>query len=406
LRRLLGGGPAPSPPEAPEAGAARPPRPAASSRQDAAAGELERARGAFHAGEPERADRLAASALAALAAVPEAPGAPVAVHEQRAALESALLAIRGGAAARAGRLAEANGIFEESRERAIASRNASAIAAAALNLVDVGTRQGRRDLEDPRIDEAARAGAEGPFEDLLNKLIVERGLAAIGDGQLEAAMALFDRVIASRPAWPFPWYQRAWTRFLRGDASGALEDYRECARRRCPFFTVQREIRCLEDVASGALPLAAYRSYCLLRDRARHQPAAVDEATARLAERHPEFAPAHLLRAETRLALGDPAGAREAARETLRRDPDPDTAAAALFLEWNLARGEGRRDALRETEDRLLEAYGDSPAAEIVRRLRASDRKDVVMRWTWALDGTFRLDEGIAQRAAGGPGTS
>ena len=109
---------------------------------------------------------------------------------------------------------------------------------------------------------------------------------------------------------------------------------------------MQREIRCLEQVASGDLPLDAYRAYCAVRERVRSHASAVEEATERMLERFPWFAPAHLLRAEARLAAGNAHGARDAAREALVRDPDPDTAAAALFLEWNAARADGDGKAL------------------------------------------------------------
>jgi hypothetical protein len=168
-------------------------------------------------------------------------------------------------------------------------------------------------------------------------------------------------------------------------------------------FTVLREIRCLEDVAAGRLPLAAYRSFCVVREQVRQKPAAVAEAAARLVTRHADFAPGYLLRAEAQLALGDAEGARASAREALLRDPDADTAASALFLEWNLARV-AKDDAARgEVEERLLGAYQDQPAAAIVRRLREAGLRDVVLRWAWALDGTFQLDEGAPATREGKP---
>jgi tetratricopeptide (TPR) repeat protein len=377
-----------------------PPRP-----RDVAAKGLVDARQAFLGGNPGRADELAAGALRLLAETARDEGDAEPLRARRAALESALLAVRGGAAAQAGRLEDARTLFEESRARAVASQSPTARVAAALNLIDVSTRRGSHDANDPLLDEAARAAAGGSYEDVLGKLVLERGIAATREGALGDAIALFDRAIALRPQWPFPWYQRAWARFLSGDASGALDDYRECARRRAPFYTVLREVRCLEDVAAGRLALEAYRSYCVAREHVRSKPAAVDESAGRLLGRHPDFAPAHLLRAEARLALGDAEGARAAARETLRHDPDPDTAASALFLEWNLARVAADGEARAEAEERLLGPYGEQPAAEIVRRLRAGGVRDVVMRWTWALDGTFRLDEGPPPRAGdGSPG--
>lgn len=355
----------------------------------------ERARRAFMDGNAEEADRIAAEELRA-----EADGAEA--DPRRAAEWSTLLGIRGGVAARAGRLDDAHAHFERSLRRAHGSRNPAAIVAATLNLLDVRTRRGDQAAGEPLFEEAARLAKGTPFEDVLAKLVIERGLAAIAAGKLPDALQLFDRATGIRPSWPFPWYQRAWARFLGGDASGALEDYRACASRRRPFFTVLREIRCLEDVAAGRLPLESYRSYCVVRERVRAQPAAVEESARRLVERHPDFAPALLLLAEARLALGDPEGAGEAVTATLAHDPDEDTAAAALFLQWNLARAKSDDADLGDVETRLLEAYPESPAAAIVRRLRDIGRRDVALRWTWALDGTFRLDEGVVARRPDG----
>ena len=232
-----------------------------------------------------------------------------------------------------------------------------------------------------------------PLEDMLVKVLLERGVTLTSSGDLEIATEHFDAAVALRPEWPFPWYQRAWAHFLAGDSAAALDDYRACAERRSVFFTVQREIRCLEDVAAGRLPLDAYRAYCALRDLVRQSPDQVVEATSRLAERHPDFAPPYLLRAEALLAADDPRGARAATREALTHDPDPDTAAGALFLEWNLARRAGDEEAAREAAERLETAYEDHPAAEIVRRVLASPERDHALRWTFALDGTLVFEE-------------
>lgn len=352
---------------------------------------LELARQWFVSGDLRKADSEAASALDRVLD-DRARSQPVAPSRVDLAVESALWAVRGGVAVHEGRLDDAKLHFERSRESALGSGSAAAIGAAALNVIDLDTRRGSCDAEDPRLEEAARATADAPQADILVKLLIERALAATRAGTIPAAIALYDRAIGIRPDWPFPWYQRGWARFLGGDAAGALEDYRECARLRSPFFTVLREIRCLEDVADGRVPIAALRSYCFLRDRIRERPAAVAQSIARLLERHPDFAPGHLLLAEAAVANGDPAGARESVTRALSSDPDPDTAAAALFLEWNLARAEQDEAAVSLAEERLLEAYRGHPPAEIVHRLRGEPR-DLRVRWTWALDGTFRMDE-------------
>jgi tetratricopeptide (TPR) repeat protein len=320
-----------------------------------------------------------------LAGTPESPAVR--------ALESTLLAVRGAAAARREQWEDARARFDSSLQSARLSGRNDALAAALLNLIDLNTRLSRLSGDDGLLEEAPAAAAGTPYRDVLVKLLVERGVARTQAGDLAGAVAALDPAVELRPDWPFPIYHRGWARFLSGDSGAALDDYRACAQRKRVFFTVQREIRCLEDVAAGRLALDAYRSFCLLREHVQGKPAEVEEAAGRLLEAHPEFAPAHLLRAEARLALRDPDGAREAAREALRHDPDADTAAAALFFEWNVARVHGEEEAARAAGERLAGAYAEHPAAMIVERLRTAGGRNLTLRWTFAMDGTLHLEE-------------
>jgi len=355
---------------------------------------LTRAQQALAGGDFERAAREADAALAAL----DLP-APAAAEEGGElgpvpeGLLSSAHAIRGAAAANRGLFDEAAEHFERSLEHALRSDSPESRAAARLNLVDLATRRGEFAADDPSLAEALDAAAGTRFEDVAGKLLVERGVALAGRGELAGAIGLFDRVLELRPSWPFPLYQRAWVRFLQGDSGGALDDYRDVAARHPIFFTVQREIRCLEDVAAARLPIEAYRSFCVLRNRLASDAAGTGAAMENMVERHPDFAPGWLLLAEARLALGRRDAAREATREALRHDPDPDTASAALFAEWNLARAAGERDAGREAAERLASAYPGHPATEIVARLGDDPGQNRVIRWTWSLDGKLSLQE-------------
>jgi tetratricopeptide (TPR) repeat protein len=346
----------------------------------------DRAREAFQRREFQEADDLAAAALDRL------PPAEDPARREADATESSLLALRGGVAAERQDLDAALDFFE----RAVAPADRSGVpdvrAAAHLNLFDLHT---RRDTfpEDEDGAELRRVAMGTPFEDVAGKLLIERGIALTRRGSLPAAITLFDLAAELRPAWPFPLYQRAWARFLQGDSGGALDDYRDVAERTPIFFTVRREIQCLEDVAAGHLPIEAYRSFCLVRDQAARQPAAVETAAGRMLDRHGDFAPAHLLLAEARLALGRRDDARLSAREALAHDPDPDTAAAALFLEWNLARAAGEMSASQDAARRLRSEFGGHPAAEIVERLGESPDPSRALRWSWALDGTLNMEE-------------
>ena len=362
---------------------------------------LEQAQQAFASGNFPQAEEVATEGLRLLSESGE-PTPP------RAALESSLLAVRGGVSVRFGRLDEALRHFDLSMVLATASGDRELIAAARLNLVDLHTRRDSFDANDEALGAAMESTIGTRYEDVIGKLFVERGVALTRRGDLAPAISVFDEVITFRPEWPFPTYQRAWARFLRGDSGGALEDYREVARRHPVFFTVQREIRCLESVGAGQLPIETYRSFCLVRGRTAQEPQAVAESAERMVERHPDFAAAWVLLAEARLALGRFDEAREALAESLRHDPDPDTAAAALFAEWNLARAAGEPHAVGEVAERLLSAYPDQPAAEIVRRLGNHPKENRAVRWTWALDGTLRVEdvssEGRTPPPPGSPG--
>lgn len=361
-------------------------RAAGSAPAPEAAQALERAQKSFQSGDPAGAERIAHDGLATLPAL----GAE---RDRLSAVESSLHAIRGGAAAHQGRLSDARAQFDLALAPAEQSGSRDTLAATYLNLLDIHTRLD--DFEDTpeEWERSLKASRDSRYEDVAGKLLIERGVALTRRGALESGVAILDAAIAFRPAWPFPIYQRAWARFLLGDSGGALEDYREVASRTPVFFTVQREIRCLEDVAAGNLPIDAYRSFCLVRDRIQKDSAAVEQTARRIVDRHPDFAAAWVLLSESLLAQGSREEGRSAAEEALARDPDPDTAAAALFIEWNVARGLKEFDAVAKAADRLSRAYPDHPAAEIVRRLGNTPDHLAAVRWTWAMDGTLTVED-------------
>jgi tetratricopeptide (TPR) repeat protein len=347
---------------------------------------LERAKKAMGANDPDTARAEAEAALRLLD--------PFESDDPRLpAVRSALHGVLGGVAMRAGDHAEAGQRFERSLEDARRSDQDGTLAAALLNRIDFDTRGGRFAESAPLLAEADERVRGGPFEEVWVKVLVERGIGLMRAGELGDAEAAFDHALRVRPDWPFPRYQRAWARFAAGDSSGALEDFRASAERARVFFTVQREIRCLEDVAAGAIPLKAYRAYCAVRERVRENADAVERTVDRILEDCPEFAPAHLLKAETRIVAGDGPGARAAAAEALSHDPDPDTASAALFLEWNAARAAGDTAAMDEAADRLATGYREHPAAMAIERFREAPDRNHQMRWTWTLDGRLLFED-------------
>lgn len=339
---------------------------------------------AFSAKDFVTADRLAEESAAHLAAGPET--------SETLAVRSNLTAIRGAAAIHRGEKDAAKQLFHASLDLARRSERDDAIGAALLNLVDSSFRRGALDEIPEILPEAIARTRTSPLGDFLGKVLLEAGIMRVREGKLPDSVVLFDHVCEFRPNWPTPFYQRGWTRFLQGDGGGALEDYREAARRAPVFFTVQREIRCLEDVASGELPFEVYRAFCVIREEAGRKPAETLAAATRIAERVPRFAPAHLLRAQTLRVQGMDEPAREAIRAALEHDPDPDTASAALFLEWDLARRANDEAGTLAARDRLLEGYPDHPPARILATIPAGQDTPIAVRWTYTLDGTLRFD--------------
>jgi tetratricopeptide (TPR) repeat protein len=146
-------------------------------------------------------------------------------------------------------------------------------------------------------------------------------------------------------------------------------------------------------VAAGRLPVETYRSFCLIREKVRQEPQEVLDGAMQMVTRHPEFAPAYLLSAEALLALGNAEAARDAARDTLTHDPDPDTASAALFFDWNLSRQLGDPEGAEEAAERLQTAYRDHAPAVLISKLKGNLKPQRGLRWTFALDGTLHFEE-------------
>ncbi len=347
---------------------------------------LEEAKKHLLEGNPEEAERLAESALRLLENVETE-------DSRLPALRSALFGLLAGRAMRAQDLSAAGEQFARSLAEARKAGDQASMSAALLNRIDYDTRRGMFAESIPLLDEAEQVVADSSFENLLGKLLVGRGVGQMRAGELADAEATFDRAVRLRPDWPFPYYQRAWTLFASGDSSAALADFRASAERASPFFTVQREIRCLEDVAAGSIPLDVYRAYCSIRDAMQENPARVEETADRILADFPNFPPVLLLKAETRLAGGDADAGREFARRALLHDPDPDTASAALFLEWNTARAAGDEAAMNEAAERLVSAYGDHPAARAVARFREDPARNHAMRWTWSMEGELVFED-------------
>jgi hypothetical protein len=118
----------------------------------------------------------------------------------------------------------------------------------------------------------------------------ERGRLAGSSGEYEHAVALFTEACELAPAWPYPVYDRAFTRLLAHDVDGARADYRrtvDLAPR--GFFTAITALDTLVREQKGELPGGTYLAYLSLEwtsDRARKR-----ELVHQIVERAPRFAP-------------------------------------------------------------------------------------------------------------------
>jgi tetratricopeptide (TPR) repeat protein len=61
--------------------------------------------------------------------------------------------------------------------------------------------------------------------------LFERGMRQMGEGELHAALASFDRVVRLKPAFAEGWNKRATVRFMLGDDEASLKDCHEALKR-------------------------------------------------------------------------------------------------------------------------------------------------------------------------------
>jgi len=61
--------------------------------------------------------------------------------------------------------------------------------------------------------------------------LFERGMRQMGEGELDAALASFDRVVRLKPAFAEGWNKRATVRFMLGDDEASLKDCHEALKR-------------------------------------------------------------------------------------------------------------------------------------------------------------------------------
>jgi len=182
------------------------------------------------------------------------------------------------------------------------------------------------------------------------------------NGNYAEALTLLTQAAALAPEWPYPVYDRAFTRLLMNDFDGALLDY-ETTLKMSPkgFFTAHVAVDTLRREQAGEFPPGFYLAYTMVEhmDEAQRR-----EVLAQLVDKVPGFAPAWL----------DYANLATTPAERLRR------------IERGLA---AKPDAqthgmLKLNQALVLQQRGQSPAAELILKDLASDTTSTSDVAAWA----------------------
>jgi tetratricopeptide (TPR) repeat protein len=124
----------------------------------------------------------------------------------------------------------------------------------------------------------------------------EKGMAAGGAGDVEAALPHFREAIRLAPLEPYPHYELGYTLFLLGQCGSALAELRRTNELAEGFFLVQTEIYMCEAVLSGLLDhesIATLRQLQRLTDSGRAQSSEAISLSRQLISRAPTCALGH-----------------------------------------------------------------------------------------------------------------
>jgi len=152
--------------------------------------------------------------------------------------------------------------------------------------------------------ESAAAATESstPETDESDGDLVNRGIEKGKNGDLDGAIADFDRAIKLNPKDDAPYYNRAQAKRLKKDASGAIADYTRA-------------------IELGSTNPAAYNNRGNARAENNDRDGAIADYT-RAIELKPDYARAYYNRAVTKQAKGDTAGAKADFKTAEKLDPE------------------------------------------------------------------------------------
>ena len=159
-------------------------------------------------------------------------------------------------------------------------------------------------------------------------------------GKYDAAIEKLRAAIAAKPDWAYPYYDLAFTYFLKGDSELALTYYRQTdAMEPRGFFTAKTAIYALEGEATGKFP-KAYMQIEWTDDHAQK----LALATA-LTQQVPEFAPGWK---ELAVLADNGETQLHAILQGLAKNPDAETKGILLLNKAGLLNANGRQDAAKQ----------------------------------------------------------
>jgi tetratricopeptide (TPR) repeat protein len=150
--------------------------------------------------------------------------------------------------------------------------------------------------------ESALTESASPASDESDADLVNRGIEKAKNGDLDGALADFDRAIELNPKDDAPYYNRAQAKWLKKDTAGAIADYTRA-------------------IDLGSTNPAAYNNRGNARAENNDRDGAIADYT-RAIELKPDYARAYYNRAVTKKAKGDAAGAEADFKTAAKLDPE------------------------------------------------------------------------------------
>lgn len=191
----------------------------------------------------------------------------------------------------------------------------------------------------------------------------DRGMAAGGAGDIEAALPHFREAVRLAPLEPYPHYELGYTLFLLGQFEPALAELRRTNELAEGFFLVQTEIYMCEAVLSGLLDhesMTALRQIQGLTDSGRAQSAEAISLSREVIRRAPTFALGHYYLGKA-LFQEDSQASEQALRHCVTLSPDDTTAIDALAHIGAHRRAAGDSDSARAIWSDVVAEYKDNP---------------------------------------------